>query len=77
MQLKVKGFQTVTVNNLKEAQNAYKAYRDSPNPKSLRCGGRTASEMPYGFVYEGNEQIAQISYNGRIWTIGGKTEILP
>jgi hypothetical protein len=53
----------IKINSFKEASTLVRKFIDENN--------LGASNFPETFVYKGNEKIARISYNGRVWKLSG------
>ena len=65
MKLKMSGYPDTEVAHFKAASDLFAQRRDE--------SGLGASHFPEGLIYENEDRIARISYNGRIWAPGPYT----
>lgn len=65
MEISING-KRVAVASLKDARNAWIAYRDESGI------GASGLKQHDGKVFQGRKLIATVSYNGRVWDVDGK-----
>lgn len=60
------GNRFVTVRSFAEASQVYSRIRAK--------SGLGASKLPFGKIWQGNIEVASVSYNGRVWSVGDWAE---